>query len=208
MADAVGCSDRQFNYVRNSSCCFQRVHRRSRHIPTCCCLWEILGVAIVLAVAQSFWPPLRQWMRHMWPIFTGAILLIGIWDVITSRFPLASAALLSRPGGGVTQFDQRSRDFCLTAHGTRFVLLQWLHARRYPGIVSGVCIGWSSPVRYWGMPLLKVVGPIPATAWIPLAMVVAPSAIMSAAGIDRTRRVVPGHDVDCVWHFQYSRVLS
>jgi ABC-type nitrate/sulfonate/bicarbonate transport system, permease component len=37
------------------------------------------------------------------------------------------------------------------------------------GLVSGVCIGWSSSVRYWGMPLLKVVGPIPATAWIPLA---------------------------------------
>src|SRR5437879_11539057 len=33
------------------------------------------------------------------------------------------------------------------------------------------------------MPLLKVVGPIPATAWIPLAMVVSPSAIASAAGL-------------------------
>src|SRR4029077_6383385 len=35
----------------------------------------------------------------------------------------------------------------------------------------------------WGMPLLKVVGPIPATAWIPIAMVVSPSAIMSSAGL-------------------------
>ena len=34
-----------------------------------------------------------------------------------------------------------------------------------------------------GMPLLKIVGPIPATAWIPLAMVVAPSAIFSAVGL-------------------------
>jgi NitT/TauT family transport system permease protein len=51
------------------------------------------------------------------------------------------------------------------------------------GLVSGVCIGWSSSVRYWGMPLLKVVGPIPATAWIPIAMVVSPSAIMSSAGL-------------------------
>src|SRR6266850_7147500 len=38
--------------------------------------WEILGVSIVLAIAQSFWPALRQWMRHMWPIFTAAILSI------------------------------------------------------------------------------------------------------------------------------------
>ena len=46
------------------------------------------------------------------------------------------------------------------------------------------------------MPLLKVVGPIPATAWIPLAMVVSPSAIISAVGIDRARGLVSGHDAD------------
>src|SRR5438445_5633456 len=51
------------------------------------------------------------------------------------------------------------------------------------GLISGICIGWSTPIRYWGMPMLKIVGPIPATAWIPLAMVVSPSAIVSAAGL-------------------------
>src|SRR5256885_5967561 len=51
------------------------------------------------------------------------------------------------------------------------------------GLISGICIGWSSPIRYWGMPFLKVVGPIPATAWIPLAMVLSPSAIISSAAL-------------------------
>ena len=50
-------------------------------------------------------------------------------------------------------------------------------------LVTGVCIGWSARMRYWGMPLLKVVGPIPATAWIPLAMVVSPSTMFSAVGL-------------------------
>jgi NitT/TauT family transport system permease protein len=50
-------------------------------------------------------------------------------------------------------------------------------------LITGVCIGWFAPARYWGMPLLKVVGPIPATAWIPLAMVVSPSARLSAVGL-------------------------
>src|SRR4029078_10165658 len=42
------------------------------------------------------------------------------------------------------------------------------------GLVSGICIGWFPFARYWGMPVLKIVGPIPATAWIPLAIVVLP----------------------------------
>ena len=50
-------------------------------------------------------------------------------------------------------------------------------------LITGVCIGWFTPMRYWGMPILKVVGPIPATAWIPLAMVVSPSAMCSAVGL-------------------------
>jgi NitT/TauT family transport system permease protein len=50
-------------------------------------------------------------------------------------------------------------------------------------LVTGVCIGWSSRAHYWGMPLLKFIGPIPATAWIPLAMVLSPSAMFSAVGL-------------------------
>src|SRR6185369_10629000 len=51
------------------------------------------------------------------------------------------------------------------------------------GLVTGICIGWSVRVRYWGMPLLKVIGPIPATAWIPLAMVVSPNLTLSSIGL-------------------------
>jgi NitT/TauT family transport system permease protein len=49
-------------------------------------------------------------------------------------------------------------------------------------LITGVTIGWFPHARYWGMPLLKVVGPIPATAWIPLAMEIAlpPSGLPSA----------------------------
>ena len=27
------------------------------------------------------------------------------------------------------------------------------------GVITGVCIGWFDRARYWGMPVLKVVGP-------------------------------------------------
>src|SRR5204862_1546191 len=50
-------------------------------------------------------------------------------------------------------------------------------------LLTGICIGWFAAARYWGMPLLKVVGPIPATAWIPLAMVLSPSPRFSGIGL-------------------------
>ena len=35
------------------------------------------------------------------------------------------------------------------------------------GFIAGVALGWSARVNYWGMPVLKLIGPVPATAWIP-----------------------------------------
>jgi sulfonate transport system permease protein len=36
------------------------------------------------------------------------------------------------------------------------------------GYVGGVALGWSKPFAYWGMPILKLIGPVPVTAWIPV----------------------------------------
>jgi NitT/TauT family transport system permease protein len=43
------------------------------------------------------------------------------------------------------------------------------------GFVLGVAIGWSKAVGYWAHPVLRFVGPLPATAWLPLAFFVFPS---------------------------------
>jgi NitT/TauT family transport system permease protein len=36
------------------------------------------------------------------------------------------------------------------------------------GYMCGVALGWSNRFAYWGMPILKLIGPVPATAWIPI----------------------------------------
>ncbi|MBN9027537.1 ABC transporter permease [Kaistia nematophila] len=43
------------------------------------------------------------------------------------------------------------------------------------GFVVGVALGWSKRFSYWGMPLLKLIGPVPASAWIPSAFFVFPT---------------------------------
>jgi NitT/TauT family transport system permease protein len=119
----------------------------------------------------------------MWPIFTAAILLFGVWDVITSGLHLLPLPYFPGPAAILRSLiSDRGLLLDSTWHSL-VLLLSGYTLGVIVGLVSGVCIGWSTSVRYWGMPLLKVVGPIPATAWIPLAMVVSPSAIASAAGL-------------------------
>jgi NitT/TauT family transport system permease protein len=43
------------------------------------------------------------------------------------------------------------------------------------GFVTGVSIGWSRAVGYWVHPVLRFIGPLPATAWLPIAFFTFPS---------------------------------
>jgi NitT/TauT family transport system permease protein len=43
------------------------------------------------------------------------------------------------------------------------------------GFVTGVSIGWSRAVGYWMHPVLRFIGPLPATAWLPIAFFTFPS---------------------------------
>ncbi|GJE48686.1 hypothetical protein GOFOIKOB_1718 [Methylobacterium tardum] len=43
------------------------------------------------------------------------------------------------------------------------------------GFTLGVAVGWSKAVGYWAHPILRFLGPLPATAWLPMAFFVFPS---------------------------------
>jgi len=146
-------------------------------------LCVILGASIALVMVQPWWSGLRRWMRDMCPILAVAVLLLCVWEVITSGLRLLPLPYFPSPAGVLQSLvNDRALLFDSTWHSL-ILLLGGYALGVAAGLISGICIGWSSPVRYWGMPVLKIVGPIPATAWIPLAMVVSPSAVVSAAAL-------------------------
>ena len=142
-----------------------------------------LSFALVAAAVQAFWPGLRRWMRGMCPILAAAVMLLTLWEVITAGFHWLPMPYFPSPAG-VTQslINDRALIFDSTWHSL-LLLIGGYALGVTVGLITGVCIGWFEFARYWGMPVLKVVGPIPATAWIPLAMVLSPNAMFSAIGL-------------------------
>jgi NitT/TauT family transport system permease protein len=146
-------------------------------------LGSVLAIAVITAPAQILWPRLRRIRQNLHPILTAAALLLCLWEIITSGvrllplpyFPGPAKVLHSLISDRMLLFDSTWHSLLLLLSGYAFGVVA--------GLITGLCIGWSPPVRYWGMPLLKVVGPIPATAWIPLAMVVSPSTMFSAVAL-------------------------
>jgi NitT/TauT family transport system permease protein len=146
-------------------------------------LCSVLVIALITAPAQIFWPRLGRWRQTLHPILTATALLLCLWEIVTSGvrwlplpyFPGPAKVLHSLITDRMLLFDSTWHSLILLLSGYALGVIA--------GLITGLFIGWSPPVRYWGMPLLKVVGPIPATAWIPLAMVVSPSALISAVAL-------------------------
>jgi NitT/TauT family transport system permease protein len=146
-------------------------------------LGTIGGLSVVLALAQLFSNGLRRWMAHMCPIIAAAVSLLCVWDLITSGFRLLPLPYFPSPASVLrSMILDAAVIFDSTWHSLLLLVGGYLLGAIL-GIITGICIGWFKQARYWGMPLLKVVGPIPATAWIPLAMVVSPKPIFSAVGL-------------------------
>ena len=146
-------------------------------------LGAILGGSIVAVGVQSVWRGPRGWMAHMWPIFAVAVSLLCAWEVITSGLRLLPMPYFPGPASVLQSLiNDRGILFNSTWHSLLLLGSGYLLGVAI-ALITGICIGWFPFARYWGMPLLKVVGPIPATAWVPLAMVLSPSGTFSAVGL-------------------------
>lgn len=146
-------------------------------------LGVVLVLGLVLGGLQIPILRLRSWLRENAPILSAAIVALSVIEVITTGLRLLPLPYFPSPARVLWSIiDNRAILWNSTWHSL-VLLLSGYALGVTIGVVSGVCIGWFARVRYWGMPVLKVIGPIPATAWIPLALVLSPSAMLSAIGL-------------------------
>ena len=143
----------------------------------------VLAASLGLSVIQRWSLGLRRWMRETCPIIAAAVVLLALWALITSGFRWLPLPYFPSPAG-VLQSMIGDRELLFDSTWHSLVLLLGGYAVGVcVALITGVCVGWFARARYWGMPVLKVLGPIPATAWIPLAMVLSPSGTWSAIGL-------------------------
>ena len=133
---------------------------------------------------------LLAWCVRSAPILAAGILLLCAWDLITLKFNWMPLPYFPGPDGVLqtlvddwagTGSGQPGLAECI-AHSLVLLMGGYVVGSAL-GIVCGVLIGWFGPARYWGMPVMKVIGPIPATALIPMALMLFPSPLLSAVSL-------------------------
>jgi NitT/TauT family transport system permease protein len=113
--------------------------------------------------------------------YTAFFQVLNVFNLLTVKFavlPVLYFPSLDRIFG-VLISDSAFLGQCLL-YTLRIQLSGWLLGVA-AGICTGIAIGFSKRFRYWCQPLVRVLGPIPPTAWIPIVLVVFPSVIVASS---------------------------
>ena len=147
-------------------------------------IW-LLGAALVVYLifyAVSFFrPSLRAKLEYKAYFYAGAALFLNILNLLTVKFailPVLYFPSLDRVFGVLFE-DSAFLAKCL-AYSARLLFIGWF-CGAIVGMLTGIAIGFSKTFSYWVQPLVRVLGPIPSTAWIPIVLIAFPSAVSASA---------------------------
>ncbi|WP_315116415.1 ABC transporter permease subunit [uncultured Clostridium sp.] len=143
----------------------------------------LIGVTlifIVLIMTSLKYFSLRYWLEEKSPLITAIILFLSLWEIITAKLSILPLPYFPAPGQIVDVIITDWKMLLLSAlYSLRMLSIGYLIGALL-GLVTGTMIGWSPKLNYWISPLQKIVGPIPATAWIPIAMTVFPTSFTAS----------------------------
>ncbi len=133
-----------------------------------------IGIVLIGATIASRYVDLPRLFRSgPWLVALG--LLFGLWELASAKLNLLPRPFFAAPQSLLEVYtDDWLRLADSTAHSLMLLVTGYV-VGAVLGFISGVAIGWSRAVGYWMHPLIRFVGPLPATAWLPLAFFVLPS---------------------------------
>ena len=133
------------------------------------------AVVLIEIIVGIFNQSIKTRILSKAPLITGAIVFLMILNVITTKttlLPTLYFPSLDRVVGVIYE----NKLFLLQNILDSFKLLSVGFAYGAGvGFLTGLALGYFKIVGYWITPVTKIIGPIPTTAWIPLALSVFPT---------------------------------
>jgi NitT/TauT family transport system permease protein len=119
----------------------------------------------------SFGRGLRQ--RAPWLFVLG--IFLSVWELATAKFAWLPLPFFPPPQSILEVYTDDLPKLLDSVFASVKLQLGGYVIGALIGFVTGVSIGWSRSVGYWVHPVLRFIGPLPATAWLPIAFFTFPT---------------------------------
>jgi len=109
------------------------------------------------------------------PWLVALALALAAWEIVTAKLDLLPLPFFPSPQAFVEVYTDDWRRLGESLLNSVLLLVRGFAIGAAVGFAIGVALGWSPRVGYWIHPIMRVVGPLPATAWLPLAFFILPT---------------------------------
>lgn len=142
----------------------------------------ILTAVYLLAAAAGIWSEkTRERLLYQAPFYAVAVQLLDLLNLATAKFAWIPVLYFPAPDRilGAMVNDAHLLGACI-AYSYSLLATGWVIGVIL-GIGNGAWMGFSKKADYWIWPFLKVIGPIPPVAWIPVVLVAFPTMYSASA---------------------------
>jgi NitT/TauT family transport system permease protein len=138
-------------------------------------LFGLLAIYLGLLAVACFWPWLRAKLKHFSGILFALFIILMALDVATLKTGFARLPYVPSPDKILSVYPSNVGQLITNFLASMELLFTGVFFGTALGIISGILTGWSRIANYWITPVLKVIGPVPGVAWLPIAMVLMPT---------------------------------
>jgi len=114
-------------------------------------------------------------LRHWGPWLVAVPLGFLAWEAVTAKLELLPRPFFVPPQALVEVYLDDWEKLGLSTVASLKLLAWGYGIGAAVGVALGVAIGWWRTAGYWAHPVLRFIGPLPATAWLPVAFFLFPS---------------------------------
>lgn len=157
----------EFKYVKNYDPNIEII----RLYPTF--LMILGGIYLIFLLLSIKVEKIRDTLNYYWPLYTAIFVIFIVFDLLTLKFNILQ----------LPYFPWLDKVFNSMAADKSYLLESVISSLKLLftgyiiggllGIITGILAGYFEKVNYWIDPILKLLGPIPTTTWLPLVMVLA-----------------------------------
>ncbi|HEX8047138.1 ABC transporter permease [Rhizobium sp.] len=135
----------------------------------------IAAVTAVVAVTGTRLGKVASTVRYYGPWLVLASAFLAGWEILTAKTGILPVPFFASPQSILeVYFDDYDR-LGISVWYSLLLLAKGYFFGAVTGFLIGTTIGWSRNASYWVHPVLRLIGPLPATAWLPLAFFIFPS---------------------------------
>jgi NitT/TauT family transport system permease protein len=135
-----------------------------------------VGVVIAgAAIVGMFVPAVGRRLRRASPWLIALGLGAGAYELATAKYTWMPMPYFTAPQEIVGVFkDDASLILECIGYSMRLLGIGFAIGAVL-GFLTGLAMGWSARVNYWLYPTVRAIGPVPSTAWLPIAYVLLPT---------------------------------